>query len=34
MIRIQVKDIMSQIEKGVNLGSVLYAQSFIIVEDN
>ena len=34
MIRIQVKDVMSQTETDVNLGSVLYAQSFIVIEEN
>lgn len=34
MIRIQVKDVMSQVEKDNNLGSVLYAQSFIVIEAN
>jgi hypothetical protein len=34
MIRIQVKDVMSQVEKDNNLGSVLYAQSFIVIENN
>lgn len=33
MIRMQVKDIMSQCEKNENLGSVVFAQSFIMVDE-
>lgn len=34
MIRMQVRDVMSAAEDGVNLGSVLFAQSFIMIEDS
>jgi len=34
MIRMQVNNVMSQVEKDSNLGSILYAQSFVIIDNS
>ena len=33
MIRMQIKNIMSEIDNGLDLGSVIYGNSFLLVDD-